>query len=66
MYSYIFFFGLIYFIGVYIIDWSGMVKIIFKFVFKIKLNNRIVKNVIIFIGDGMGLFIINVVRIYKG
>lgn len=43
-----------------------IVKDIFNEVFKIKFNNRIVKNVIIFIGDGMGLFIINVVRIYKG
>lgn len=54
------------FVDVNFINWNKIVKDIFNEVFKIKLNNRIVKNVIIFIGDGMGLFIINVVRIYKG
>lgn len=54
------------FVDVNFINWNKIVKDIFNEVFKIKFNNRIVKNVIIFIGDGMGLFIINVVRIYKG
>lgn len=53
-------------VDVNFINWNKIVKDIFNEVFKIKFNNRIVKNVIIFIGDGMGLFIINVVRIYKG
>lgn len=33
---------------------------------KMKPNNRIAKNVIIFIGDGMGLSTVNAARIYKG
>lgn len=67
MYSYnIFSFGLIRFIGVYTTDWSGMAKTTLKSALKIKPNNRIAKNVIIFIGDGMGLSTINAARIYKG
>lgn len=67
MHSYnIFSFGLIRFIGVYTTDWSGMAKTTLKSALKIKPNNRIAKNVIIFIGDGMGLSTINAARIYKG
>ncbi|XP_034338986.2 alkaline phosphatase [Magallana gigas] len=52
--------------GVYTTDWSGMAKTTLKSALKIKPNNRIAKNVIIFIGDGMGLSTINAARIYKG
>lgn len=36
------------------------------FVIKMKLNIVVVKNVIFFIGDGLGVFMFNVVRIYWG
>lgn len=43
-----------------------MVKEMLIFVIKMKLNIVVVKNVIFFIGDGLGVFMFNVVRIYWG
>ncbi|XP_065936203.1 alkaline phosphatase, tissue-nonspecific isozyme isoform X2 [Magallana gigas] len=47
-------------------NWNKIAKDTLNEALKIKPNNRIAKNVIIFIGDGMGLSTINAARIYKG
>lgn len=58
--------GLLLTNDVYTTDWSGMAKTTLKNSLKMKPNTGIAKNVIIFIGDGMGLSTVNAARIYKG
>lgn len=54
------------FVDVNSTNWNKIAKDTLNEALKIKPNNRIAKNVIIFIGDGMGLSTINAARIYKG
>ncbi|XP_078337678.1 alkaline phosphatase-like [Crassostrea virginica] len=53
-------------ISVYSTDWSGKAKDALKKALKLKPNTGIARNVVVFVGDGMGLSTINAARIYKG
>lgn len=47
-------------------DWNKMAKDTLYNALKLEPNKRVAKNVIVFIGDGMGLSTINAARIYRG
>lgn len=54
------------FLGITCTDWNTIAKDTLKNALKIQPNTGFAKNVIVFVGDGMGLSTINAARIYKG
>ncbi|XP_062619646.1 alkaline phosphatase, tissue-nonspecific isozyme-like isoform X3 [Saccostrea cucullata] len=52
--------------GIHCTNWNYIAKESLQKALKLKPNMGIAKNVIVFVGDGMGLSTINAARIYKG